>query len=146
MMSKKYLRILIGLSLLYLVPELLFRDAMLYIAGGSVGGTIYELFKSIGVRLPTSGIFTVWLLFIIAFILLFFRIRNKPLKYFVLVLIGLLLYLVDSVIAGIPVYNLENTDFATIIDNLLLILTVLIKALILTSIIYFDSNKGKATH
>lgn len=145
MMSKKYLQILLGFSFLYLIPELLFKDAMLYIAGGSVGGTIYELFKGIGVKLPSSVIFVIWILLIIGLILLFFRIRNKPLKYFILVLIGLLLYVVDSILSGIPIYNLASTDFAIIIDNVLLIFIVFIKALILTSIIYFNDKKRKVT-
>ena len=142
MMSKKYIQILLGLSFLYLIPELLFKDAMLYIVGGSIGGIIYELFKSIGIKLPSILNFTIWTLITIGFIFLFFRVRNKLLKYIVLVLIGLLLYIVDIVLASIPVFNLENINFATIIDNVLLIFTIFVKALIMASMIYFGTFRS----
>ncbi len=74
----KFSLVLVISFLLYLIPELLFRNTMLYLSGGIIGGTISEVFKNVSDKSQTFITFLIWIIMLIGFVFLFFRLNYKP--------------------------------------------------------------------
>lgn len=81
----------------YLLPEIFFSEAMVYITGGVVAGTIQEIFKYLYNQPSVYLVDFVWGLILVAVVFLYYRIQVKPLKYFTLLLIAFLLYVIDFI-------------------------------------------------
>src|SRR5436190_2190678 len=87
--KNKPLAILLGTSIIaYLISDLFFNDAFLYLVGGALG----TLLKPIGSQ---KGFYIAWLLILIGVALLYQKINQSLLKWLILILIWILLYVVD---------------------------------------------------
>ncbi|MEM6526530.1 MAG: hypothetical protein AAF693_22245 [Bacteroidota bacterium] len=105
---------------------------MLYLVSGGILGSLYELSNhKIGITLS----FIIWALILVSFIALLFQVRNEIARYFLVVLIGALLYIIDALVAGIP-YDALGTGNVLLISNIVIGLLILSKSLILSWIIY----------
>lgn len=120
-------------SAIYLILDLLLHDTFLYIIGGLLG----TLLKSFDKQVNLSLLVLLWLVILIASVVAFYRIKNKPLKYFMLVIVVVLLYVVDFI-----VYNFLNFDREDVKMNYLnTAIMILAKGLILALIIYFERKQ-----
>jgi len=137
MITKRFLSILGASLAVYFISDYFFEDSMLYIMGGAIGGTIYEISKDLGTSLAPYLINLIWIVLLIGVVVLFFRLRNKPLKYLTLVVIAGLLYVVDFLFFSIT--DIEITDIAT--RYLSIGIRVLLKSLILTLIVYYGTSQ-----
>lgn len=126
---------------IYFLPELLFDDAMLYIVGGIIGALLQEVLK-IFVNSPSNYLVLVlWGIILLGFIGLFFWTKRKYLKYVFALIIALLLYIIDSIYASVPVYDIYDIQKAVFMDNLFSIIVVFCKSLILSIILYYGYIK-----
>ena len=130
MATKFFLTILAISFVIYFLPEYFFEGAMLYIVGGSVGGTLQEIFKIFGGNPSNFLIFSVWVVLLVGVVFLYYRLKNKLVKYFTIVVFVALLYVVDF----IPLFDI--TDLTTRYLNMGI--RLLSKSLILSLIVYFD--------
>jgi uncharacterized membrane protein YjjP (DUF1212 family) len=104
--TKSYLFVL-GVSLLvYLLPEIFFHNAMLYIIGGSVGGTLKEILSAFASKPNDSLVFLIWFVLLVGITVLYYRLQNKPLKYLTVFVVFGLLYVVDFII-----FEILSNDF-----------------------------------
>jgi hypothetical protein len=123
---------------IYFLPELLFADAMLYIVGGITGALLQEILKTF-VNSPSNYLVLIlWGIILLGFIGLFFLTKRKYLKYVFALIIVLLLYIIDFVYAGIPIYDIQKAGF---MDNLFSIIVIFCKSLILSFILYYGYIK-----
>ena len=132
----RFLLVLVISFLLYLIPELLFRNTMLYLSGGIIGGTISEIFKNVSDKSQTFITFLIWIIMLIGFVFLFLRLNYKPAKYFVFILIVFFLYVVDNLVAIFPFGEPENFNNYALFSKLITGLLILVKSLILSVIVY----------
>lgn len=108
MKSTKYIFILTGSLLIYILPEVFFENAMLYITGGIIGGSILEILKRFGIEdKDFLGTF-IWLFFFVGVTLVFLKLKNRPLKYFTIVTIVFLSYVFDFMLFEILPSNIPN--------------------------------------
>lgn len=129
MNTRIFLLILIASTILYFLPELLFDEAMLYISGGIIGGSILEVLKYFGIENKDFLVTLIWFFLLIGVTLVFLKLKNKPIKYFLVVVIVFLLYVFDFLFFEIP-NNITNY-------HLLKWARILSKSLILSIIIYY---------
>lgn len=124
----------IVIVILYFVSDFFFNEAMLYIMGGTILGSLHELFNK---KIATLPSILIWIALLIGFIILFYRLHNKPFKFFTLVIIAALLYVADYILYEMLPYDVVNatTKYITIA------LTILIKSLLLYVIVYYDKNQ-----
>jgi hypothetical protein len=133
---KKFL-VILGISLIiYFVLDFVFNNVMLYIIGGVVGGTISAGFKVVGIKAGMFLVSLVWILLLIGIIVLFYRSNNTVLKYFLVILIAVLLYVIDMFVANIPYSETTNLKTITIISNIIVGFLILFKSVMLSLIIY----------
>lgn len=113
----------------YLIIDLFFNDAILYLVGGALG----TLLKPVGLQ---KGFYVVWLIILIGIVVLYQKINISVLRCLLLILIWILLYLVD-----VALYEVlpDITNSAT--TYLHIGLSVLIKSSLLTWI-YYRGNKN----
>lgn len=130
MATKIFLTIFAISFVIYSLPEYFFEGAMLYIVGGSVGGTLQEFFMIFGGNPSNFLIFSVWVVLLVGVVFLYYRLKNKLVKYFTIVVFVALLYVVDFV----PLFDI--TDLTTRYLNMGI--RLLSKSLILSLIVYFD--------
>lgn len=126
---KQKVIILVVSVVFYFIPEIFYADAMLYISGGIIGGTILSAFNFFGINLKDSYLLLVWLVFLLLIVLLFFKVNKKWIRYFLIAIIALLLYVFDFIF-------LESSP-----DNfnylLLKVVSILIKSALLSGIVYY---------
>ena len=106
---------------------------MLYIMGGVVGGTISEAFKVIDVKAGVVFICLVWVVLLIGLIVLLYRLNSSVLKYILVILIGVFLYVIDMAFSGISYSDTENV---AVISNIVIGFLILMKSLILSWVVY----------
>ena len=133
---KKFL-IILGISfIIYFVLDFVFNNVMLYVTGGVIGGTMSAAFKAVGIKAGMFLIGIVWVLLLIGVVVLFFRSNNIPLKYFLTILMFVLLYIIDMFVANIPYSDTSDTETITTTSNVVIGFLILFKSLILSLIIY----------
>jgi hypothetical protein len=119
----------------YLIVDLFFNDAILFLVGGVLG----TLLKPFGLQ---KGFYIVWLLILIGVMALYWKINIRVLKWLLLSLIWVLLYLVDA--AFYEILPDITSSAATYIH---IGLSVLIKSSLLAGIYYRGNKKEtKAAH
>ena len=135
-MAKKKFLITFGTSFVaYFILDFMFNNMMLYIMGGIILGTLHEISDG-NVGIPLSIL--VWALILSGFITLFYRLRNKLLKYATTIIVGVLLYIVDIVVAGIPYSDGVDIEKIILLNNIIIGALVLSKSLLLSLIVYFE--------
>lgn len=122
---------------IYLLPELLFDNAMLYIVGGGIGALLQEVLK-IFISSPSNYLVLIlWGIILLGFIGMFFWTKRKYIKYVFVLIIVLLLYIIDFVYASTYFYDIYDIQKARFINNLFFITIVFCKSFILSFILYY---------
>lgn len=142
-MKKIFLLILLVSFALYLLPEIFFENAMLYISGGIVGGTINEVLEIFTKSPSDILIFFIWIVLLAGVVFLFFRLQNKLLRYFLIAIVVLLLYVIDNILAFIPIYEMSDIKQAVFVDRLVVLFSILSKSLLLSVIVYYGLYRNK---
>lgn len=144
MMGNKRFIIPFTISLVvYAILDFSLNYSMIYITGGLIGGTISEAFKAIGVDTGIVPIALTWIALVIGIVALFYRLRNKPLKYFIIFLIAALLYVVDIFIGEIGetfIPESEDEQKAAVISRVILWVSIISRSLILSLIVYLEAK------
>jgi len=122
--------------LLYLLPEVIANDALLYLSGGTIGGTIKQALKINN----EVVIFLIWIVLIVALVVSYFQIKSKWLKFLVLIFIAFALNIIDNLFAFIPIFDMQNKDVAIFISYVIMFIEIALKSLALTWI-YYKGNK-----
>ena len=132
--------------LLYLLPEIFASDAMLYITGGIFGGTISQILKLLSFNSESNLTFIIWGILLLIAIYGCIKARNKAVKYLLLFIVGLLLYLIDFGLFSTVSYDteIENRIIlnSSIKATVFMLFSVFIKTFIL-SWTYYKGNKLK---
>jgi len=136
MTAKRFLFVLGVSVVLYLLPEIFFHNAMLYIVGGSVGGTLKEVLGAFGSKPNDSVVFLVWFILLVGIVFVYYRLQNRLLKYLTILVAFGLLYVFDFII-----FEMLPNDFQGY--YLITGISVLSKSLALSLIIYFEEIKNK---
>lgn len=141
--NKKFVQAFLGLTILLLVPEFLFKDATLYVIGGVIGWFLTEVIETIGFAAKSYLVFSLWFLLLCGVVLLFFKTPIRVLRYVLLIVSALLLYLFDMLFAQIPLFDMDEDGIklATLLDNVFLVLLALIKAFVIALLINFGFKK-----
>ena len=129
--KNKPLTILFGINIIaYLISDLFFNDAFLYLVGGAIG----TLLKPIGLQ---KGFYVAWLLILIGVVLLYQKVNHSLLKWLIIILIWILLYLVD-----IALYKILPDIASGTATYLNIGLSVLLKSIFLAWIYYRGNRKN----
>lgn len=143
MTNRKFIVAFLISFLVYLLPEIVVSDAMLYITGGMFVASIDEVLKLFSVQNSNIS-FLLLAVILIGAIILFFQLKNKLFKYLFLFFIGLLLYIIDFGLHSFVSYDPEIKDRIILNSNIkaitFMLIGVLIKSLIL-SWIYYKGGK-----
>ena len=142
MRKNKFLIIFIVSFVIYLLIEYLFENSMFYLMGGIIGGSINKVFMFFGERVSDYFTYLVWLLLLIGNVYLFFRSQYKPLKYFMLSVIVILLYLFDLILVSI--IKIETTEIKLI--YLMMGFRILCKSLFLSIVVYLSLRQIQKIH
>lgn len=129
MKQKKFLFILTIAIAIYFISDFFFEDTMLYVLGAVIWGVFDVLFN---VQLDSVGIL-IGVAILILFISLFYKTQNKFVKYFAIIVIIPLLYIVDFI--RMELFTISITDVYT--RYLKIAFSILSKSLILSVILYY---------
>ena len=134
--NRKFIVAFLICFVLYLLPEIFVNDALLFLSGGVIAGSIGELLKIENDVL----IFSIWIVLISVLVFSFLTIKLKWLKYLLLILIAFTLNIIDNIFAFIPIFDMQNKDFAIFISYVFMFIEMTLKSLAL-SWIYYKGNK-----
>jgi RHS repeat-associated protein len=132
-----------GVSLIvYFILDFLLNNVMLYIVGGVVGSSIVDALKFFGIKAGMTVVYLIWATFLVCVIFLMFRFDNSVLKWLCIGLIAILLYVIDMFFSEVLFSRIEESEYATQLSQIMIILLILIKSLILSVAIYFGVNRN----
>jgi len=141
---RRFLLILSVSVVAYFISDYFFNQAMLYVLGGVIWGTFDMLFN---IDLSLFSGLLIEFLILVGFSVLFYRLRNKPLKYFTIILIAGLLYIIDFLLMNVVSYDpeIENRIIldSSFKSSVFMAFGILSKSLVLSLIIYFDARRKK---
>ena len=138
--NKKVAVVFIAFLLIYTLPELFFENAMLYLSGGVIGGIISEILKGSSRKSSNILVFAIWAILLVGLLLLFIRLRYKPIKYLILLIITFFLYIIDNQLGVVTILEMQNEQGALIVKYVIMILSILFKSTALTWL-YFSGKK-----
>lgn len=134
--NRKFIIAFLICFVLYLLPEIFVNDALLFLSGGVIAGSIGELLKIENDVL----IFSIWIVLISVLVFSYLIIKLKWLKYLLLIVIAFTLNIIDNIFAFIPIFDMQNKDFAIFISYVFMFIEMTLKSLAL-SWIYYKGNK-----
>lgn len=126
--------LLIFIVAAYFISDFIFNEAMLYIMGGGILGSLRELTDKEIAMLPSV---LIWVGLLGIFIILFYRLRSKLIKIFILLLIAALLYVVDFIRMELVPNNVHTIGARYFV----IAISILSKSLLLYFIVHFDQNQ-----
>lgn len=139
--NKVFIILLISFAV-YFVLDFVLRGAIFYIVSGSVLGPLYELS---GKRIGMFFSVLIWIMLLVGIVTLFFHTQNKPLQFFLILLIGALLYVVDVVVGQIGepfMSDSEEIKRIAMVGEIVKWAGILIRSVILSWIIYTGIGKN----
>lgn len=139
--NRKVTGALIIFLLIYILPELFFENAMLYLSGGVVGGTISEILRGSSGKPSNVLVFAIWAIVLVGLILLFVRLQYKPIKYLILLIIAFFLYIVDNLLGVVSIFETESQQSALIVKYVVIGLSILLKSTALTWLYWKGSKR-----
>lgn len=113
-------------ALIYLIPELFFEGALLYLSGGIIGGTISEIIKNLIGERNDFFVFLIWAVLLGGLMFLFVRLQNKIAKYLVITVVAFFLYIIDNLLAFVPL-PIDSSQSTFMIKIGLIVLSILLK-------------------
>ncbi len=134
--NRKFIITFLICFVLYLLPEIFVNDALLFLSGGVIAGSIGELLKVENDVL----IFSIWIVLISVLVFSYLIIKLKWLKYLLLIVIAFTLNIIDNIFAFIPIFDMQNKDFVIFITYVFMFIEMTLKSLAL-SWIYYKGNK-----
>jgi hypothetical protein len=134
--NRKFIIAFLICFVLYLLPEIFVNGALLFLSGGVIAGSIGELLKIENNVL----IFSIWIVLISVLVFSYLIIKLKWLKYLLLIVIAFTLNIIDNIFAFIPIFDMQNKDFAIFISYVFMFIEMTLKSLAL-SWIYYKGNK-----
>jgi len=134
--NRKFIIAFLICFVLYLLPEIFVNGALLFLSGGVIAGSIGELLKIENDVL----IFSIWIVLISVLVFSYLIIKLKWLKYLLLIVIAFTLNIIDNIFAFIPIFDMQNKDFAIFISYVFMFIEMTLKSLAL-SWIYYKGNK-----
>ena len=130
--NKLTVLILVAIGI-YLILDLLLHDTFLYTIGGLLGALLKPFDKQVNLSL----LIFLWIGLLISSVVAFYKLQNKPLKYLMLVIVAILLYVVDFIL-----YEFLNFDREDVkINYLNTVIIIIAKGLILALIIYVEIKR-----
>jgi hypothetical protein len=135
MIRNRFLILAVASTVLYLALHLLLNDVFLYAIGGALGIVVRLFSKQTNVPL----LIFLWILLLGAATLFYYKFKSRPIKYFFLLLVTVLMYVVDFILYDIM--SFDTTDRTIILLNVTVM--VLIKSLVLSLIIYFEKRPNR---
>jgi len=143
LITKEFIIIFVISYLIYFLFEIIISDALLYITGGLIVGSINKVLKLFSINSNYIP-YLIWFFILIGLIILFLKLKNKLLKYFLIIIIGLFLFIIDFGIHRFVSYDSEikykliiNSNFKA---NTLLQVIILVKCFTLSSIYYMKKE------
>lgn len=133
--NRKFIVAFIICFFLYLLPEIFVNDALLFLSGGVIAGSISELLKIDNNVL----VFSIWIILICVLVFGCLTIKLKWLKYLLLIIIAFSLNIIDNIFAFIPIFDIQNKELAIFISYVVMFIEILLKSLAL-SWIYYKEN------
>jgi uncharacterized protein with PQ loop repeat len=118
---------------MYLLPEILFAHAMVYLTAGAIGGTLRELYDGASDEMKMPLVIATWILFLLGLVLLCMKLRNRVLRHAVLLLVVIALYVVD---AALLVFQLTGGAERFVARWQLDLVPILLKSVLLSLVIY----------
>lgn len=140
--NRKFTVAFIICFLLYLLPEIFVNDALLFLSGGVIAGSIGEFLKIENNVL----IFSIWIVLIGVLFFSYLTIKLKWLKYLLLIAIAFMLNIIDNIFAFIPIFDLQNKDLAIFISYVVMFIEIVLKSLALSWIYYKGFKNAEATN
>lgn len=134
--NRKFIIAFLICFVLYLLPEIFVNGALLFLSGGVIAGSIGELLKIENDVL----IFSIWIVLISVLVFSYLIIKLKWLKYLLLIVIAFTLNIIDNIFAFIPIFDMQNKDFAIFISYVFMFIEMTLKSLAL-SWVYYKGNK-----
>lgn len=119
---------------IYLVFDLFLHDTFLYI----IGGALSTLLKSFDKQVNLTILVLLWLALLLASVVVYNKIKNKPFKYLMLAVVAILLYVVDFIIYDLLPYDIVDAKTRYLTIGIM----VLTKGIILSLIIYFKRRQS----
>jgi hypothetical protein len=142
MLPNKFFIVLLISFAVYFVLDFVLRGAMFHIMSGSILGSLYELS---GKRIGMFFSILIWIMLLVGTVTLFFHTQNKPLQFFLILLIGALLYVVDIVVGQIGepfMSDSEEIKRIAMVGKMVKWAGILIRSVILSWIIYTGIGKN----
>jgi len=138
--NRKFAIVFIICLVVYIIPEVFFNNAMLYLSGGIIGGSISEFFKNTLGQVNNLYIFFTWALLLGGLVFLFFRLKNNILRYLVLFIIAFFLYIIDNLLGFVPIETKDEKS-VLILQFIIIGVSILIKSTFVAWI-YLQSEKN----
>ena len=143
--TRRFIIILALCFVVYFISDYFFNNGVLYLLGGVIWGSLENISLTFGIILGC--------ILLAGSTVLFFKLQKQFLKYLVLFIVAILLYIFDFILLELVSYDSDIQESRLILNsnlksNLFLIFRILYKSLILSSIIYFDNKikVKKSTH
>lgn len=118
---------------MYLLPEILFAHAMVYLTAGAIGGTLLELFDGASDEMKMPLVIATWILVLLGLVLLFMKLRSGVVRHAVLLLVAIALYVVD---AALLVFQLTEGAERFVARWQLDLVPIFAKSVLLSLVIY----------
>jgi hypothetical protein len=134
MTKNRFLITVIAAGALYFFLYWVLNDLFLYAIGGALGIVVRLFSKQTNVPL----LIFLWVVLLGVATMLYYKFKNRPVKYLFLFLVAVLLYVVDFILYDMM--SFDTPDRAKILLNVAVM--VLTKAVALSLIIHFE-NKSK---
>lgn len=119
--------------LVFIIPELICRNCLIFIIGGLIGGSISELISGLGIE-DEILTFSIWILVLILFINILFRLKMKGLLYTIFFVVAILLYVFDLLLMNYLPVEIARQHY-------MLFILVSFKAILFTFIITLKYKK-----
>lgn len=133
--KNRFLVAVIAASVLYFFLYWFLNDLFLYAIGGALGIVVKVFSKQTNVPLLVC----LWVVLLGVATLFYYKFNSRPVKYLFLLLVAVLLYVVDFILYDIM--SFDTPDRMIIFLNVAVM--VLIKAVVLSLIIYFENKPKK---
>ncbi len=132
--KNRFLVTLVSASVLYFLLYWFLNDLFLYAIGGALSVVVRLFNKQTNVPL----LIFLWVALLGVATFFYYKFNSRPIKYLFLLLVAVLLYVVDFIL-----YDIVSFDT---LDRKVIFLTVaamvLIKGLVLSLVVYFESKKN----
>jgi hypothetical protein len=140
-MNNKILIFLI-LILIYLIPELIYENAMLYLTSGVIGGSLQYILSNYFSLENEIFILIIWGLILSALIFSYYNVKNNIFKYILILMILIFLYIIDFIFAFIPntIFDGRNINLQFITPKAIKILIIIIKCSTILLILKYEKK------